>query len=135
MIGARLLVDGAVTLARFMGVSELVIGLTIVAAGTGLPELATTVAAAFHKHSEMAVGNIVGSNIFNVLLVLGTTAVISPLTAEHAVLVRDVPVMMLIFIICQPMMLTRYRIGRFEGVFLFLTYVAYVAFLVQGAGR
>jgi cation:H+ antiporter len=82
VIGARFLVDSATTIARDYGISEAVIGLTIVAIGTSLPELATSVIAAFRKHTDIAVGNIVGSNIFNIFGILGITALIAPIPAE-----------------------------------------------------
>ena len=82
VIGARFLVDSATDIARSFGISEAVIGLTIVAVGTSLPELATSVIAAFRKHTEIAVGNIVGSNIFNIFGILGLTALIAPIPAE-----------------------------------------------------
>ncbi len=126
VIGARLLVDAAVHIAVLMGVSELVIGLTIVGAGTGLPELATSIAAAFRKHSDIAVGNVLGSNIFNILLILGATSTITPLPVESEVLRRDLPVMMFLFVIAFPIMLTRRRIGRLEGALLLSIYVMYL---------
>lgn len=133
-VGARLLVDSAVAIAMALGVTELVIGLTIVGAGTGLPELATSMAAAFRKHSDIAIGNVVGSNIFNVLLILGTTATLEPLGVERSVVVRDLPVMMAFFVLCLPLMVTRGRIGRGEGAVLLAGYVAYVVVLyTQGA--
>ncbi len=82
VIGARFLVESATTIARDYGISEAVIGLTIVAIGTSLPELATSVIAAFRKHTEIAVGNIVGSNIFNIFSILGVTALVAPIPAE-----------------------------------------------------
>ena len=82
VIGARFLVDSATTIARDFGISQAVIGLTIVAIGTSLPELATSVIAAFRKHTEISVGNIVGSNIFNIFGILGITALIAPIPAE-----------------------------------------------------
>jgi cation:H+ antiporter len=128
-VGARLLVDAAVAVAMLLGVSELVIGLTVVGAGTGLPELATSLAAAVRRHSDIAIGNVVGSNIFNVLLILGTTAVVRPLEVERSVVVRDLPVMMAFFVLCFPIMLTRGRIGRGEGALLLGMYLGYVALL------
>jgi len=132
-VGARLLVDSAVAIAMTLGVPELVIGLTIVGAGTGLPELATSLAAAFRKHSDIAIGNVVGSNIFNVLLILGATSAVSPLEVERSVIVRDLPVMMAFFVLCLPLMVTRGRIGRGEGAVLLSGYVAYVVFLYYQA--
>ncbi len=91
VIGARLLVDGATEIARGFGVSEAVIGLTIVAVGTSLPELATSVVAAIRKQTEIAVGNIVGSNIFNIFGILGTTALIAPIPSEARFAMVDMP--------------------------------------------
>ncbi|ESW60305.1 MAG: sodium:calcium antiporter [Rhodobacter sp. CACIA14H1] len=91
VIGARLLVDGATEIARGFGISEAVIGLTIVAVGTSLPELATSVIAAIRKQTEIAVGNIVGSNIFNIFGILGTTALIAPIPSEARFALIDMP--------------------------------------------
>jgi cation:H+ antiporter len=93
MAGARFLVDGAVSIARDHGISEAFIGLTIVAIGTSLPELATSLVAAFRRQSEIAIGNIVGSNIFNVLGILGVTAVIAPIPVADRFIAFDLPVM------------------------------------------
>jgi cation:H+ antiporter len=91
VIGARLLVDSATTIARDYGISEAVIGLTIVAIGTSLPELATSVIAAWRKHTEISVGNIVGSNIFNIFGILGVTALVAPIPAEARFAAIDMP--------------------------------------------
>jgi len=91
VIGARLLVDGATEIARGFGISEAVIGLTIVAVGTSLPELATSVIAAIRKQTEIAVGNIVGSNIFNIFGILGTTALIAPIPSDARFALIDMP--------------------------------------------
>ncbi len=95
VIGARLLVDSSTELARAFGISEAVIGLTIVAVGTSLPELATSVIAAIRKQTEIAVGNIVGSNIFNIFGILGTTALIAPIPAEARFAAIDMPWVMI----------------------------------------
>lgn len=136
-LGARWLVDGAVTFARLLQISELVIGLTIVAIGTSLPELATSVVASARGERDIAVGNVVGSNIFNVLVVLGLSAVVAPsgISVSHAVLVFDIPVMVLVALACLPIFFTGYRIERWEG-FLFLGYyAAYVIYLVLDSSR
>jgi len=91
VIGARFLVDSATEIARAFGISEAIIGLTIVAVGTSLPELATSVIAAIRKQTEIAVGNIVGSNIFNIFGILGTTAVIAPIPADPRFAALDMP--------------------------------------------
>jgi cation:H+ antiporter len=130
--GAAWLVNGATTLARALGVSELVIGLTVVAAGTSLPELATSVVAAFRGHADIAVGNVVGSNIFNLLAVLGGSAVV----ARHGVAVSpqaagfDLPVMVVVAASCVPVFLTGLRVERWEGVLFLLVEAAYLAWLV-----
>ncbi len=126
MLGARLLVDGAVSIARGYGVSEAFIGLTIVAVGTSLPELATSLIAALRRQSEIAIGNIVGSNIFNVLGILGVTAVIAPIPVAPRFLTFDLPVMIAVSLVLTSLLLTRPLIGRGVGVALLAGYAAYV---------
>ncbi|MEI4260474.1 calcium/sodium antiporter [Roseovarius sp. D0-M9] len=126
MVGARFLVDGAVNIARGYGISEAFIGLTIVAIGTSLPELATSLIAAFRRQSEIAIGNIVGSNIFNVLGILGVTALITPIPVASRFLTFDLPVMIALSIILAALLLTRPVIGRGIGVAMLVGYVAYV---------
>lgn len=126
MFGARFLVDGAVSIARGYGVSEAFIGLTIVAVGTSLPELATSVIAAFRRQSEIAIGNIVGSNIFNVLGILGVTALIKPIPVASRFLTFDLPVMMMVSLVLTGLLLTRPVIGRGVGLVLLAAYVAYI---------
>jgi cation:H+ antiporter len=135
VLGSRWLVEGAVAIARALGVSELVIGLTIVAAGTSLPEAATSVLAAVRGERDIAVGNVVGSNIFNILSVLGLAALASPagLPAHPALLRFDLPVMVAVAIACLPIFASGARIDRWEGL-LFLAYgAAYTAYLVLDA--
>ena len=126
MIGARLLVDGAVSIARGYGISEAFIGLTIVAVGTSLPELATSLIAAFRRQSEIAIGNIVGSNIFNVLGILGLTAVIAPVPVAPRFLSFDLPILIAVSLVLTLLLLTRPVIGRGVGIAMMLAYVAYV---------
>lgn len=126
MIGARFLVDGAVSIARGFGVSEAFIGLTIVAVGTSLPELATSLIAAFRRQSEIAIGNIVGSNIFNVLGILGVTALIAPIPVATRFLTFDLPVMIAVSLLLTGLLLTRPVIGRGVGVAMLAGYAAYV---------
>ena len=126
MLGARLLVDGAVSIARGYGVSEAFIGLTIVAVGTSLPELATSLIAALRRQSEIAIGNIVGSNIFNVFGILGVTAVIAPIPVAPRFLTFDLPVMIAVSLVLTGLLLTRQVIGRWVGVALLAGYAAYV---------
>lgn len=126
MVGARFLVDGAVSIARGYGISEAFIGLTIVAVGTSLPELATSLIAALRRQSEIAIGNIVGSNIFNVLGILGVTALIAPIPVASRFLTFDLPVMIGVSLILTALLLTRPVIGRGIGLAMMAGYVAYV---------
>jgi cation:H+ antiporter len=126
MLGARFLVDGAVSIARSFGVSEAFIGLTIVAVGTSLPELATSLIAAFRRQSDIAIGNIVGSNIFNVLGILGVTALIAPIPVAGRFLTFDLPVMIGVSALLTALLLLRPAIGRVAGLCLLLSYAAYV---------
>ncbi len=131
--GSRLLVGGATTIARSLGVSDLVIALTVVAGGTSLPELATSVVAALRKQPDIAVGNVVGSNIFNVLFILGASSAIAPVSVSHEAMVRDIPVMVGVAALCLPLMATGRRINRLEGGLLLAAYLAYTAWLIVGA--
>jgi cation:H+ antiporter len=128
IFGARFLVTGATNIARDFGLSEAFIGLTIVAVGTSLPELATSIIAAFRKQSEIAIGNIVGSNIFNVLGILGVTALIAPIPIEARFLTFDLPVMIAASVLFAVLLLTRPIVGRVLGVGLLILYVVYVYF-------
>ena len=135
VFGAEWLVNGAVTIARALGLSELIIGLTIIAIGTSLPELATSVVAAIRGERDIAVGNVVGSNLFNILSILGLTSLISPtgVAVAPAALRFDLPVMVAVAVACLPIFYTGYQISRWNGL-LFLSYfVAYVAYLVLDA--
>lgn len=132
MGGGWLCVDASVGLARGLGLSELVIGLTIVAVGTSLPELASSVAAAWRGHTDIAIGNVIGSNIYNVLCVLGITAMIAPLPTTGATLMwLDLPVMVGFAIVLVPMMMIARRISRVAGVLLLVAYAAYLWYLVE----
>lgn len=133
VVGADKFVEGAVEIARGFGVSELVIGLTIVAAGTSLPEVATSVIAAFKKQTDIAVGNVVGSNIFNSLGVLGLAGSVSPkpVAVSSQALNFDFPISIAASLLCFPLFLRGLKIGRFEGFGFFAIYVGYVAFLVM----
>jgi cation:H+ antiporter len=135
MGGAHLAVEAATTLARLWGLSELVIGLTIVAVGTSLPELASSVAAAARGHADIAIGNVLGSNIYNILFILGATALITPLpTAAPTLMWLDIPVMIGFALVLVPMMMMGLKITRLNGALLLLGYAAYVAYLLQLAG-
>lgn len=127
--GSKLLVDGAVVVATTWGVSKAVIGLTIVAAGTSLPELAASVIAARKGHHDLAIANVIGSNIFNVLGILGLTAVIHPLEVPAEILVRDNWWMIGVSVLLLPLMATGLRINRGEGALLFAVFGAYLTML------
>ena len=131
VLGARWLVTGASNLASLLGVSELLIGLTVVAAGTSLPEAVTSIVAAIHKERDIAVGNIVGSNIFNILGVLGASAAVSGrVDVAPAALHFDIPVMTAVALVCLPIFFTGGRISRWEGALFIAYYAAYVTYLV-----
>lgn len=135
VIGARLLVDGAVAIAAGLGVSEVVIGLTIIAIGTSMPELVTSIVAAVRGEREIAVGNAIGSNIFNIFGVLGITILAAPagIPVTREVLTFDMPVMLAVALACLPVFLNGHRIGRISGAAFTLYYVAYTVFLVLTA--
>jgi cation:H+ antiporter len=132
VLGSDWLVDAAITFATYIGVSERVIGLTIVAAGTSLPELATSVMASIRGERDIAVGNVVGSNVFNILAVLGLSGMFSPsgLPVAAGTLSLDIPVMVATAIICFPLFFTGFKISRLEGAFFVVCYVAYTTYLV-----
>ncbi|MBU0993931.1 MAG: calcium/sodium antiporter [Proteobacteria bacterium] len=132
MAGSHFLVKSAVILAQWLGVSELIIGLTIVAAGTSLPELATSVMASFHGERDIAVGNVVGSNIFNILAVLGISAAFSDsgVAVADQALKFDIPVMIAAAVACLPIFFTGHRISRWEGVLFLSYYGIYTAYLI-----
>jgi len=129
VIGARLLVDSATTIARTYGISEAVIGLTIVAVGTSLPELATSVVAALRKQTEIAVGNIVGSNIFNIFGILGLTAVIAPIPAEARFVSIDMPWAAAAAIGLTVVAALMGGLPRIAGVVLLAAYGGYLALM------
>ena len=136
LAGSRLLIWGGVGLAQTMGVSEMVIGLTVVALGTSLPELATTLTGIIKKQDAIAVGNVVGSNMFNTLAILGTTSVLSPLPITSENTSRDFPMMLLASLILWPISWSRRkgqgRVNRFEGAILLGVYGAYLYLLANG---
>jgi cation:H+ antiporter len=131
VLGAHLLVEGAVTIAQMLGVGPLVIGLTIVAVGTSLPELATSVVAAVRGSGDIAVGNAVGSSIFNLLGILGATVLVRPLGTQTLSWV-DTGVMLGTALVILPLFRTGWTLSRWEGAFLLACYVAYVSSLVLG---
>ena len=135
VIGARWLVDSSIELAHVLGVSDTVIGLTIVAAGTSLPELATSIIATIRGERDIAIGNVVGSNIYNLLAILGLAGLFTPggLIVAPTMLNFDIPVMIAVAIACLPIFFSGYTIARWEGFVFFGSYVAYTAYLVLNA--
>lgn len=132
VFGAGMLVDSASAIARALGVSELVIGLTIVAGGTSAPELATSLVAVTRGRSDLGVGNILGSCVFNLLGILGITAIVTPVEVPREVFLFDLPVMILTAVACLPIMFTGHRINRWEGVILTTGFVTYTVLLFVG---
>jgi cation:H+ antiporter len=137
VVGARWLVDGAVDIAQALGVSELIIGLTVIAAGTSLPEVATSIIAGLRGERDIAVGNVVGSNLFNILVVVGATSLVSPagLQVAPAAINFDMPVMIAASFLCLPIFFMRYRIGRWEGALFLSYYVCYTLYLILAASQ
>jgi len=135
--GAQWLVDGAVTFARTLGVSELIIGLTVVAIGTSLPEIATSVLAGLRGERDIAVGNVVGSNILNILGVLGLTALLSPapIAVPVGVLTFDMTVMVATAVACLPIFINGQMIARWEGGLFLAYYAAYTIYLILAAAQ
>jgi len=129
ILGAKWLVDGSITIATELGVSDTVIGLTVVAVGTSLPELVTAVVAAMRRQSAIALGNVLGSNIYNVLAILGVTAPVHPLEVPPAILERDVWVMLAVTVLLLVFATRGRRICRVEGTIFLLSYGAYMAAL------
>lgn len=130
-IGAELLVRGATNLARDFGVSEAVIGLTVVAVGTSLPELATGIMSALRKHSDIMIGNIVGSNIFNILFILGVTSVIQPIVVAPRFASFDIPVMLGVTLGFAFLLLAHLGVRRLTAGAMLVAYVGYTVALVQ----
>ena len=129
LFGANLFVDGAVAVAERFGVSQAVIGLTIVAVGTSLPELATSIVAAFKGEGDIAVGNAVGSSIFNILCILGVAALIRPM-ATTGISMVDLAVMTACAVLVMPMMRSGFCLNRWEGIFLLAVYVGYLYYVI-----
>jgi len=137
VMGSRWLVQSSVEIARTLGISELVIGLTLVSMGTSLPELATSVVASYRGERDIAVGNVVGSNIFNILAVLGFASLVSPtgIQVSASVIQFDLPVMVAVAVVCLPVFITGRLISRWEGGLFLAYYVAYAAYLVLDATK
>jgi len=130
VLGGRLLVDGAVSLARYAGVTERVIGLTVVAVGTSMPELAASLVAALRRHADVAIANIIGSNIFNILGILGTTALVQPVRVAPEMVTSDLWWMLGLSLLLYPFLRHRRRLDRLEGAVLLGAYIVYIALLL-----
>ncbi|WP_366657149.1 calcium/sodium antiporter [Fodinicurvata sp. EGI_FJ10296] len=124
--GANLLVSGAITLARVAGVSEEVIGLTMIAFGTSVPELATTVAAALRRQTAVALGNVLGSNIFNILGVMGVVSLVAPTGLPPQIAGFDIWIMLAASVVLLPFLATGWRINRWEAAIFFVAYLAFL---------
>lgn len=133
IFGARLLVDAAIILARSLAISEAVIGLTIVAVGTSLPELVTSVVAALRRQSDVALGNVIGSNIYNVLGILGVTALVQPIAVPPEIVAVDLWVMLAVTALMIVFSVTGWRLNRSEGGILLLLYAAYMGWLASSS--
>ena len=130
VFGSNLFVDGAVSIAEKFGVSQAVIGLTIVALGTSLPELTTSIVASFKNENDIAIGNAVGSNVFNILSILGISSLIRPIS-DTGITMVDLSIMMFFTILILPFSKTKFTLSRWEGALLFCGYVAYIIYLVN----
>jgi cation:H+ antiporter len=137
VLGSQWLVDGSVLIARHFGVSELIIGLTIVSVGTSLPEVATSVVAAWKGERDIAVGNVVGSNIFNIVSVLGLASIVAPdgIAVSPAALYFDIPVMIAVAVACLPVFFANYRISKVNGVMFLAFYGAYLTYLFMSSSH
>ncbi|WP_039043369.1 calcium/sodium antiporter [Sporosarcina sp. ZBG7A] len=129
IFGGDLVVDNGTKIAYSLGMSETLVGLTIIAIGTSLPELVTSITAALKKESEIALGNIVGSNIFNILFVLGTSSIISPLAVNDKVLI-DVVFMIVLTVVLLIFSRTGFKIGKREGLVLVAVYIIYLVYII-----
>ena len=130
-IGARLIVDSGTEIASYFGVSDAVIGLSLVAVGTSLPELATAIVAAIRKNDDMVVGNVVGSNIMNIIAILGVTAFIAPLPVEREFIYYYLWIMLLAGASIFPMVMTRGRVNRMAGILFILLYAGYLGLTIE----
>ena len=129
VVGSNIFVDAASNVAYALGISEGVVGLTVVAGGTSLPELATSVVAARKGQSAIAIGNVIGSNVFNILLILGLTATISPMQIEGITTI-DMAVMLTSVVLVWLFSYTRFTVERWEGAVLVIGYLVYLSWLI-----
>jgi len=131
LVGAHILVKSAIVIAGRFGISEMVIGMTVVAFGTSVPEMATSVVSALRKEADICVGNVIGSNIFNILMVIGSVALIKPLNVSREILFFEFPAMLLFSVALIPMIRGNLRVNRLEGFLLVSGYVAFIFFLFR----
>ena len=133
VVGSDLMLESAITIARAFGISELIIGLTLIAVGTSLPEVFTSIVASLHGEKDIAVGNLVGSNIFNIMAIIGLTGIFAPngIRVLPDALSFDIPVMIGVAVICFPIFYTQRMVSRWEGALLLLYYIIYSAFLIM----
>ncbi len=125
-LGSNLFIDGAIDLARLFGISDLVIGLTMAAVGTSLPELASSISALRRNEGDLLVGNVIGSNLFNLMMVLGTCAIFHPFALPGQTLIRDLPIMIFFSAMLIPVIYFRHGVNRLHGGVLLLAYCAYM---------
>ncbi|MDX1516690.1 MAG: calcium/sodium antiporter, partial [Woeseiaceae bacterium] len=130
-VGADLTVEGAVSIAETLAIPEVVIAATIVAIGTSLPELSTTIIAAFHRSSDIAIGNVIGSNVLNILLVAGASAALAPLPVARSLIELDFWVVVLVAALMLIYVLKRWPVGRAAGVTMLVGYAAYLVLILQ----
>jgi len=131
LVGAHILVKSAIFIAGSFGISEMVIGMTVVAFGTSVPEMATSVVSALRKEADICVGNVIGSNIFNILMVLGSVALIRPLNVARDTLFFEFPIMLIFSLALIPMIRGNLRVNRFEGIVLVSGYFAFIFLLFR----
>ena len=129
VLGSNVFVDNASFVAAQLGVSDAIIGLTIVAGGTSMPELATSIVSARKGDSGIAIGNVLGSNVFNILMILGVTGVISPMTIQ-GITTLDLSMLIISMTMFWLFSFTKYRVERWEGLVLSLTYIGYLSYLI-----
>ncbi|MBD3289842.1 calcium/sodium antiporter [candidate division KSB1 bacterium] len=130
IVGSQMMVKSVITIARELGVSELVIGMTLMAFGTSLPELATSVISAIRKEADICVGNVIGSNLFNILFVVGIITMFNPLTVTKSTLKLEFPIMLAFTFLLFPILKTKLILNRFEGAVLVAGYVLFVSILI-----
>lgn len=130
IVGGQLVVDNSVVIALNWGLSQTVVGLTIVAIGTSLPELVTSVTAALKKENEIAIGNLIGSNIFNILFILGAASLLSPVSVDSSMIFIDTAIMIFYTIVLFVFAMSHYKISRAEGIILIMSYIGYIVYII-----